>query len=94
MLFSNAEKVEKSVDQGRTFGALLTNLSKAIDCLDYEPFIKNLNVFVFNLPNLKLIHNYLSNRKQRTSVNLSYNGWLSINSFLSFTKLNTWAIII
>lgn len=75
MPFSNAGKLKKSVDQDRTFGASLTSSSKKFDYLDHETFIKNVNVCGFSLPALKLTHNYyyLSNRKQRTRVNSSYN---------------------
>ena len=58
------EKWKKSVDNGKAFGALLTNLSKAFDCLDHELLIAKLNAYGFNLPSLKLIHDYLSNRTQ------------------------------
>ena len=32
----------------------------------------------FNLPALKLVHDYLSDRKQRTKVNNSYSTWFEI----------------
>ena len=44
------------------FGALLTDLSKAFDCLDNELLIAKLNAYGFSLPALKLVHDYLSNR--------------------------------
>ena len=50
------------------FGALLTDLSKAFDCLDHELLIAKLNVYGFSLTALKLVQNYLSNRKQRTKM--------------------------
>ena len=51
------------------FGALLTDLSKVIYCLDYELPIAKRNAYRLSLPSLKLVHDYLSNRKQRTKVN-------------------------
>ena len=63
------EKWKKSADNGEAFGALLTNLSKAFDCLDHELLIAKLNAYGFNLSSLKLIHDYLSNRTQRTKIN-------------------------
>ena len=50
------------------FGALLTDLSKAFDCLDHELLIAKLNVYCFSLTVLKLVQNYLSNRKQWTKI--------------------------
>ena len=60
------------------FGALLTDLSKAFDCLDHELLIAKLNTYGFGLPALKLVHDYLSNRKQRTKVNRTYSSWLEM----------------
>ena len=60
------------------FGALLTDLSKAFDCLDHELLIVKLNAYGFSLTALKLVHSHLSNRKQRTKINSSYSSWLEI----------------
>ena len=60
------------------FGVLLTDLSKVFDCLNHELLIAKLNAYGFTLPALKLIHNYLSNRKQRVRVNDSYSLWQDI----------------
>ena len=57
------------------FGALLTDLSKAFGCLNNELLIAKLNAYGFSLPALKLIHDYLPNRKQRTKVNRTYSSW-------------------
>ena len=59
-------------------GALLTDFSKAFDCLNHDLLIAKLNVYSFSLPALRLIHDYLSNRKQRTRINNSHSTWLEI----------------
>ena len=48
--------MENAVDKGKLFGALLTNLSEAFDCLPREMIIARVNGDGFNLPALKLIH--------------------------------------
>ena len=63
------EKFKWTIDSGQMFGALLTDLSKAFDCLDHDLLIAKLNAYEFSLPALKLVHDYLLNRKQRTKVN-------------------------
>ena len=56
------------VDKGKVFGALLTDLSKAFDCLDHKLLTAKLNAYGFSLPTLRLINDYLSNRKQRKRI--------------------------
>ena len=77
-LLAMLEKWKRSIDNGRSFGALLTDLSKTFDCLDHELLIAKLNAYGFHLSALKLIHDYLSNRKQRTKINSTYSKWHEI----------------
>ena len=72
------EKWKRSVDNSKMFGALLTDLSKAFDCLDHELLIAKLNAHGFSLTALKLVHNYLSNRKQRTEISSMHSSLLEI----------------
>ena len=62
------EQWKNAVDKRKSFGALLMDLSKVFDCLSYGLLIAKLHVYGFNLPALKLIQSYLSNRKQRTKL--------------------------
>ena len=71
-------KWKNAIDKGKVFGALLTDLSKAFDCLNHELLISKLNAYGFTLPALKLVHNYLLDKKQRTRVNNSYSAWFEI----------------
>ena len=66
------EKWKRAVDSSQMFGVLLTDLSKAYDCLDHELLMAKLKAYGFNLAALKLVHDYLSNRKQRTKANRTY----------------------
>ena len=71
-LVSLIEKRKKSVDNGGAFGALLTDLPKAFDCLPRELLIAKLDAYGFDESSLKLIHSYLLNRKERVKVNDTY----------------------
>ena len=75
---SNVRKMETSVDKGKVFGVLLTDLSKAFDCLSHELIIAKLNAYGFSLSALKLTQNYLAERKQRTKINQAYSSWEEI----------------
>ena len=78
-LLALLEKWKAAIDKGKVFGALLTDLSKAFDCLNHELLVAKLNAYEFTLPALKLVHDYLSSdRKQRTRVNNSYSTWFEI----------------
>ena len=72
------ETWKRSVDKGKVFDALLTDLSKAFDCLDHELLTAKLNAYGFTMSTLRLINDYLSNRKQRTKIENAYNTWLDI----------------
>ena len=69
------EKWKKCVDNGGAFGALLTDLSKAFDCLSHELLIAKLNAYGFDKKSLTLVYSYLSKRKQRVKINNSFSSW-------------------
>ena len=77
-LLNLLEKWKNCVDKGKTFGTLLADLSNAFDCLDHELLIAKLNAYGFNLPALRLIHDYLTNRKQRTKIDDNCSSWSEI----------------
>ena len=52
------------VDNKKAFGAVITDLSKAFDCLSHDVLLANLNAYGFSLPTLRLMQSYLSNKKQ------------------------------
>ena len=52
------------VDNKKAFGAVITDLSKAFDCLSHDVLLANLNAYGFSLPALRLMQSYLSNKKQ------------------------------
>ena len=71
-LLKMLEKRKRSVDGGKVFGTLLTDLFKAFDCLDHELLIAKLNFYGFSLPALRLINDYLSNRRQHARTGNSF----------------------
>ena len=66
------DKWSKALDNGKIAGALLTDLSKAFDCLHHELLIAKLEAYGFDQSSLSFIYSYLSDRKQRTKVNNLY----------------------
>ena len=72
------EKWRQSIDNKHSAGVLLTDLSKAFDCLAHDLLIAKLNAYGFNYKSLLLIHSYLTNRSQRVIVNSNYSSWSEI----------------
>ena len=79
-LISMLEKGKKSLDERKIVGALLTDLSKAFDCLNHGLLIAKLAAYGFDHSALMLIRNYLTGRKQRTKVNNYFSTWMDIVS--------------
>ena len=74
------ENWRKAIDgDGKGFsGVLLTDLSKAFDCLNHNLLIAKLFAYGFDYNSLKLIGSYLDNRYQRVRINSSYSKWNKI----------------
>ena len=72
------KKWETSVHGGIAFGTLLTGLSGAFDCLDQKFIIAKLSSYGFIWIDIKSVHSYLLDRKQRAKMKNSYNNWLAI----------------
>ena len=74
-IFSNftCESINNSLKH-----ADVTPLHKKCNKSLKENYIAKLNAYGFSLQALRLIHDYLSNRKQRTRINNSYSAWMEI----------------
>ena len=59
-------------DNNKAFGTLLTNFSKAFDCLSHDLLIAKLDAYGLDIDSLNEVHDYLSNRKHRTNSSYSY----------------------
>ena len=57
------QKARKIFDKGGTFGALLTDLSKAFDCMTHDLVIAKLHALNFDMNALNFIFDYLTQRK-------------------------------
>ena len=64
---------KRSADKSKVFGALLTGLSKTFDCFNHGLLTTKLNAYGFSSPILRLINDYLSNRKR---IENTYGTWL------------------
>ena len=69
------EKWRKTLDGGGETGAVLTDLSKAFDCIDHNLLIAKLNAYGFEKQSINFIYSYLTKRKQRTKVDSAVSSW-------------------
>lgn len=72
------EKWRRHLDKYDKAGILLTDLSKAFDCLWHDLLIAKLHAYGFDHLSLKLIYSYLTDRYQRVRINASFSSWLKI----------------
>ena len=72
------EKWKKIVDNGSAFGALLTDLSKALDCIPHDLIIAKLEAYGFQINELTQVYDYLLYRKQRVKLNETFSSWRDI----------------
>ena len=68
------EKFKETIARGNNFGALLTDLSKAFDCINHSLLIAKLCNYGVSLLSINMIFSYLSNRTHRTKINECFSG--------------------
>ena len=72
VLFKLLQARHQELDKSGFVGTILMNLSKAYDCLSRELLVATYEAYGIDKNGLNLMHNYLSNRKQRTKINSPY----------------------
>ena len=70
------EKMKIARDRKGFCAAVLTDLSKAFDCICHDLLIAKLNAYRLERNVLKLVYDYLSNRSQKTKVGSSFSTYL------------------
>jgi len=66
------------LDKGGFSGILLTDLSKAFDCINHQLLIAKLYAYGFDIKSVRYIFSYLTNRTQRVKINSSFSEWSRI----------------
>ena len=69
---STLEKLRSSFAQEKSFGVLLTDLSKAFDCHSLKILLAKLHVYVFSLAALRLLQSYLTSRNKGQKYSQSW----------------------
>ena len=72
------EKMNEDCDNNKLCAAVLTDLTKAFDCLKHDLLIANLHTFHFDCKSLRVMCAYLNNRFQVRKVSSYYSEKLNI----------------
>ena len=64
-MFSSLQSWQKALDNSQYVGTVLINLSKAYDCFPHDLLLE---AYGLDKTSLHLLRDYLSNRKQRTTI--------------------------
>lgn len=73
------ESCKLNLDNGDVFGAILTDLSKAFDCLPHCLLISKLHAYGVNKESCELIASYFRSRKQRVNIGKDKSEWLCLS---------------
>ena len=74
------EEWREHLDKNFVAGAVLTDLSKAFDCISHDLLIAKLAAYGFSDTALRYIYPYLSNRKQCVCINNTFSNYQKIIS--------------
>ena len=77
-LFRLIQSWQEQLDRSGYVATILMDLSKAYDCISHDLIIAKLAAYGFDYISLKLIHNYLTNRKHRVKIGSQLSEWFNI----------------
>ena len=67
-----------ALDKGLCTSILLTDLSKAFDCISRDLLIAKLHAYGFSRESLRLVNDYLCDRKKWTKIGTTFSSWRNI----------------
>ena len=76
IIIKMTEDWREALDQGLTTGIVAIDLSKAFDCMSHDLLIAKLHAYGFSINACKITKAYLSNRKQRVKIGMTYSDWV------------------
>ena len=77
-LFNLFQNWQKCLDKSGVVGTLLMDLSKAYDCISPGLLVAKLAAYGLDTDSLRLLYNYLTQRKHRVRIGSSLSDWLEL----------------
>ena len=74
------EKRREVLDKRDYANILLSDLSKAFDCINHELLIAKVHIYAFSLESLTFIQSYLTNQIQTVKINSWFSEYSNIES--------------
>ena len=74
------QSCQKELDNGGFIDAVFTDLSKEYDCIPHKSLMAKLKCNGIENGSLRLLLDYLTDRKQRTKIGSSFSSWCDINT--------------
>lgn len=78
VLLRFVEKCKTAIDNNMVYGAVLTDLSKAFDCLPHRLVVSKLRAYGLSEDSCMLIANYFTGRKQRVKIGGNRGEWMTL----------------
>ena len=69
------EFLRKALDKGMYTGIFLADVTKAFDSISHDLLVAKLNSYGSSTLSLRMINDYLNDRKQRTRINNCFSSW-------------------
>ena len=79
------------MDNNYFVGAVITDLSKAFDCIPHDLLIAKLEAYGFDNYTIRYVYSYLKNRKQCVKINNTYSDLLDIISVILIASAHNYA---
>ena len=85
------EELRLYLDNNYFVGAVMTDLSKAFDCIPHDLLIAKLEAYGFDNYTIRYVYSYLKNRKQCVKINNTYSDLLDIISVILIASAHNYA---
>ena len=70
------ERWKECLESNGACAALLTDLSKAFDCLPHSCLIAKLHAYRFDKTSTEYLKEYLSHQKQKIKIDKTFSNWI------------------
>ena len=91
VLVRRLEKWRLYLDNNYFVSAVMTDLSKAFDCIPHDLLIAKLEAYGFDNYTIRYVYSYLKNRKQCVKINNTYSDLLDIISVILIASAHNYA---